>query len=156
MLRRSLRKFAVSRREAGFTLVELIAVMVILGLLAGIVTLGINAQVQKARVRTAITQISQLGQAISTFHLDCGFYPDALQSLISPPAGGRQCKGYTPGGYLEKKEIPSDPWGNQYHFTSPGTHDADRYDLWSDGPDGQEGTGDDVVSWSTNEATQEE
>src|SRR5437867_222503 len=96
--------------ERGFTLIELIAVMIILGLLAGIVTLGITKSVEKARIRAAVTQISQLGQALTAYHLDCGFYPGSLQDLVTPNASGRQCKGYTVGGYLNKKEIPSDPW----------------------------------------------
>ncbi len=137
------------RRSSGFTLVELIAVMIIMGLLGGVVTIGINAQVQKAKKRTAMTQISQFGQAISTFHLDCGFYPLSLMSLINAPSSGRRCKGYTEGGYLNKQEIPTDPWNNNYNYAAPGLHNPSSYDLWSNGPDGEEGTSDDIVSWAS-------
>ena len=143
-------------RTTGFTLIELMAVMVILGLLAGVVTIGITKQVQKAKEKTTVTQIAQLEQALSAFHLDCGFYPSAIDSLINPASSSRKCKGYTPGGYLSKKEIPSDPWGNGYNFQSPGVNNPDTYDLWSNGADGEEGTSDDIKSWSSTVSGSEE
>lgn len=141
------RHFNREIRNRGFTLVEIMAVMLLIGTIMGIATVGIMGRVKSARITAATTQISSLGQVITTFHLECGFYPDSLESLIRPPSAGRTCKGFPPEGFLGKKELPQDPWGNPYNFQAPGVHDTSSYDLWSNGPDGNEGTEDDIVSW---------
>jgi general secretion pathway protein G len=141
------------RRQAGFTLVEIMAVTFILALLAGGAVLGINKMVQKARVNATISQIANFGSAISAFHLECGSYPTSLNDLITAPSG-RGCKGYPAGGFLEKKEIPDDPWSTSYNFVSPGIHNPDGYDLWSNGPDKEDGTSDDVTNWSSESGDQ--
>lgn len=145
-----MRRATIRNFERGFTLVELIAVMIILGLLAGGVAIGINAQVERARKRAAQTQIATFDQAISIFHLECGFYPDSLEALIQPPSSGRQCKGYPEGGFLKKKEIPNDPWDNPYNYANPGIHNTASYDLWSYGKDGEEETSDDITNWAAD------
>jgi len=157
---RSRDRYSRLLREAGFTLVELIAVMIILGLLGSVVTIGISGQIKRARTQTTNTQISQIGQAISTFHLDCGFYPTSIQDLLTEPTS-RVCKGFTAGGYLEAKgaaarEIPTDPWGNPYGYSAPGVHNPESYDLWSYGADGEDGTPDDISNWSTEAEGQSE
>ena len=144
----------IKRTQRGFTLVELMAVVLIMGLLLGIVGVGITRQVERAKVKATAAQIASLGNAMTTFHLECGFYPSSLQDLITPPSSGRTCKGYPAGGFLEKKEIPTDPWGTAYNYTAPGVHNADSYDLWSNGPDAEEGTSDDITSW-VSEKTEE-
>ncbi|MFH1018156.1 MAG: type II secretion system major pseudopilin GspG [Pseudomonadota bacterium] len=143
-----------NRLNRGFTLVELMAVVLILGLLTTIVTVGITRQVERAKVKATAAQVAALGNAITTFHLECGFFPSSLQDLFMAPTSGRACKGYPPGGFLEKKEIPLDPWGNAYNYTAPGVHSPESYDLWSNGPDGDEGTADDIVNWAS-EKTEE-
>jgi general secretion pathway protein G len=135
------------KKNKGFTMIELIAVIIILGLLAGTVSITIVRQTEKAKKEATKIQISSLGTAITTFHLECGFYPQALDNLINPPSGGRTCKGYPNNGFLEKKEIPKDPWGGDYNYLSPGTHNSDGYDLWSLGPDQEDGTEDDITNW---------
>jgi general secretion pathway protein G len=131
----------------GFTLVEIMAVVFIIGLLIGIVSVGVSSRVKKARVEATRAQIASLEQAISMFHLECGFFPDGLDALITPPSSGRSCKGYPPEGFLSKKELPADAWSKPFNYAQPGTHNRDSYDLWSDGPDAEDGTSDDIPNW---------
>lgn len=132
--------------QAGFTLIELLVVMVILGLLAALVVPNYVRQGEKAKVKTARTQIEMLGAALDTFRLDIGRYPtsqEGLEALRERPSSGDRWD----GPYL-KKEVPKDPWGNLYIYRSPG--DREPYELMSYGADGVAGgTGDnaDLKSW---------
>ena len=136
------------KKVAGFTLVELVAVMVIIGLLVGMVSVGILRRVEKARIQATQAQISNFGTAITTFQLECGFYPASLNDLINPSASGKTCKGAPPEGFLSRRESPDDPWGDAYNYQQPGTHNPESYDLWSSGPDKEEGTTDDITNWT--------
>ena len=134
--------------ERGFTLIELMAVVVIIGLLATIVGLNVAKKVDEARVKTTAIQIKQLSSALDAFKMDNGFYPtteQGLEALVSKPAIGRTPKHYVEGGYL--KMIPKDPWDNFYNYREPGVQNESFYDLWSNGPDDQEGTDDDITNW---------
>jgi general secretion pathway protein G len=130
----------------GFTLLELLVVMVIIGLLAGFVGPRFFAQIGKSEVKTARAQIDALGKALDQYRLDMGRYPGTAEGLISlnqQPEGNARWS----GPYL-KKSIPADPWGNAYVYRAPGEHGD--YDLLSLGKDGQPGgTGEaaDIVSW---------
>ena len=135
----------------GFTLIEMMAVVLIIGLILGVVGLNIFRQAEKAEIKAAESQISALGNAITAFRLDCGFFPESLQNLVGTPPSSRTCRNFSKSGYLQKKEIPLDPWKNPYNFTSPGLHNTEEYDLWSSGPDGQEGTSDDITSWASTD-----
>src|SRR5262245_55071345 len=132
--------------QAGFTLIELLVVMVILGLLAALVVPNYVRQGEKARIKTARTQIEMLGAALDTFRLDIGRYPtsqEGLDALRERPPGIDRWD----GPYL-KKEVPKDPWGNAYIYRSPG--DREPYELMSYGADGVAGgTSDnaDIKSW---------
>lgn len=132
--------------QAGFTLIELLVVMVILGLLAALVVPNYVRQGEKARIKTARTQIEMIGAALDTFRLDMGRYPstqEGLEALRERTAGGDRWD----GPYL-KKEVPKDPWGNPYVYRSPGDHEP--YELMSYGADGVAGgSGDnaDIKSW---------
>jgi general secretion pathway protein G len=117
--------------QRGFTLLELLVVLVIIGLLAGIVGPKLFSNVDKSKITTARAQINVLGKAVDQLRLDIDRYPssqEGLNLLLSPPADGTQ--GWN-GPYLSKS-VPLDPWGMPYHYASPGTHNAD-YDIVSYG-----------------------
>lgn len=132
---------------AGFTLLELLVVLVILGLLASLVGPQVLKQVGGSKTKTAALQIEEFATALDLFHLEVGRYPttqEGLEALIHKPANAR----FWNGPYLGKKVIRDDPWGNPYVYESPGQHGGyDLYSLGADGRDGGEGENADVVSW---------
>ncbi|MBI5049306.1 MAG: type II secretion system major pseudopilin GspG [Nitrospirae bacterium] len=134
--------------RSGFTLIELMVVMIILGLLAAIVVPKFIGKVGPAKQKAAQSQIELLGTALDTFHLDVGRYPtssEGLQALITNPGA----EGWN-GPYLKKQEIPLDPWGNPYHYEAPGRHgDYDLYSYGTDGAEGGDGENQDIVSWQS-------
>ena len=129
-------------RSAGFTLLELLVVMVIIGLLAGIVAPRYFAQVGKSQVKAVKAQVDGLDKALEQYRIDVGHLPTNEQGLAAlqlQPSGEQNWA----GPYL-KKDVPLDPWGNPYNYVVPGTHNND-YDLWSWGRDGKQGgTGEDA------------
>jgi general secretion pathway protein G len=138
--------------RAGFTLVEILVVVIVIGLLAGLVGPRILGRVSEARTAAARTQIELLGLALDNYRLDSGGYPTSeqgLSALQEKPARDPIPTNWR-GPYL-KKAIPADPWGRPYGYKSPGEHDPSGYDLWTFGRDGEpggEGDDADVVSWS--------
>jgi len=139
-----------AQRCGGFTLIELMVVIVILGILAGIVVPRFMDEPHKARVVKAKLQIENLSTALKKYYLDNGFYPtteQGLQALVTKPSSGKVPRQYPANGYIAK--IPPDPWGNDYIYICPGSHGS--FDLISYGADGQEGGADegaDIQSWS--------
>jgi general secretion pathway protein G len=140
------------RNNAGFTLIELMVVIIILGLLAAIVMPRVVGETDRARYEQARVQMRILEDALKRYKLDNGVYPttdQGLESLVRKPAGGVIPRNWQEGGYLDKVDIPIDPWGNPYVYISPGQFSLD-YDLKSFGADGLEG-GDgyntDIESW---------
>ena len=128
---------------AGFTLLELLVVMVIIGLLAGFVAPKLFAQVGKSEVKVARAQIESLGKALDQYRIDTGRYPatsQGLAALVQRPADEPRWS----GPYLAKA-VPADPWGRPYRYRSPGEHGD--YDLWSGGKDDAEGGADELRSW---------
>jgi general secretion pathway protein G len=122
--------------EEGFTLIELMVVILIIGLLATIVVQNLKGATDKAKRIKAQADISALKTALDRYYLDNGSYPTSDQgitALVSAPANGKVPADYPPGGYIEK--IPNDPWGNPYVYQS----DGDNYVLKSYGADGVEG-----------------
>ena len=140
------------RKNAGFTLIELMVVIIILGLLAAIVMPRIVGQTGKARQAAAKAQMRILEDALKRYKLDNGYFPtteQGLEALVHQPTSGTLPRNWQEGGYLDKPEVPADPWGNAYIYISPGQHGPD-YDLKSFGADGLEGgEGDDadIESW---------
>jgi general secretion pathway protein G len=135
------------QRRSAFTLIELLLVLVILGVLAGIVVPKFSGTTSKARNTAAQTQISTFKTALDSYEVDMGSYPkgkDGLRELVSAPRNSRNWK----GPYMES--IPKDPWGNDYVYECPGKHNPSSFDLMSMGEDGRVGGGDDIVNWSEN------
>jgi general secretion pathway protein G len=135
------------KRQRGFTLIELMVVMIILGLLAALVVPKMFGRIGQAKQKAAYAQIELFGTALDSFYLDVGRYPttsEGLQALITRPPG---VEGWN-GPYLKKSEIPLDPWNNPYHYESPGKHgDYDLYSYGADNAEGGEGENKDIVSW---------
>jgi general secretion pathway protein G len=131
------------KKQRGFTLVELLLVLVILALIAGLVLPGIIGKAEGAKVRAASSQISRISMAVESFYLDTGSTPDALEELVNEPG---DVVGWN-GPYI-KSSILKDPWGREYQFRSPGQHgDFDVFSYGADGQQGGEGKNADINSW---------
>jgi general secretion pathway protein G len=141
------------RCSAGFTLIEVMVVIIILGLLAAIVMPRLVGQTDKARYEQAKIQMRILEDALKRYKLENGHFPttsQGLQALVQKPSSPPVPRDWPEGGYLDKPEVPADPWGNEFIYVSPGQHGPD-YDLMSlgaDGIEGGEGYDKDVQSWS--------
>lgn len=141
----TMRKRMAGRR--GFSLVEMLLVLVILATLAAIVVPRFAGRSEQAKETAARTQITSIGTALDAFEVDNGYYPtsaDGLGLLVERPATATNWR----GPYL-KSQIGNDPWGNPYIYEYPGQNNADGYDLSSAGPDGRHGTDDDITNWTT-------
>lgn len=134
----------------GFTLIEIMVVLIIIGLLAGIVVPRLMGRTEEAKRTKASVQIKNLQSALDLYKLDSGIYPSTeqgLQALVEKPALGEMPRGWKEGGYMDK--IPKDPWGNNYMYISPGVHgDYDLYSYGADGEEGGEGKDADIQSWN--------
>jgi len=136
-------------KRRGFTLIELMIVVSIIGVLSAIVVPKLMQRAQEAKITAAKMQIKNFKTALEMFYLDNGFYPSTeqgLQALVKKPATGREPKHYRKDGYMDK--VPLDPWGNPYIYRCPGEHGA--YDIISYGADGEpggEGANKDITSW---------
>lgn len=142
-----MKKKTTITKQQGFTLLELLVVLGIIAMLAGVVAPQLMKHMGGAKSKTAKVQIEDLAAALDMYKLDVGSYPsteEGLSALIEKPEDGKRWN----GPYLRKKKVPQDPWNVDYHYTFPGQHG--RFDLFSLGADGKEG-GDgedqDLVSW---------
>ncbi|MEW6611934.1 MAG: type II secretion system major pseudopilin GspG [Pseudomonadota bacterium] len=137
-------------REGGFTLIEIMVVVVILGILAALVVPKIMSRPDEARIVAARQDISAILQALKLYKLDNYRYPtteQGLQALAVKPTTQPIPPNWKPGGYLEK--LPKDPWGNNYQYLNPGTHgEIDVFSLGADGAPGGEGNDADIGSWN--------
>ena len=139
--------------QRGFTLIELMVVIVILGILAGLIVPRIMGRPEEARRMKARVQMESIETALKLYKLDNGNYPSTdqgLEALVQPPSVGQLPKKWREGGYLEKGKVPKDPWDNDYVYLSPGLHGD--YDITSYGADAQpggEGKDEDINSWET-------
>ncbi len=136
---------------SGFTLIEVMVVVVILSILAAIVVPRIMSKPDEARITKAQSDIRSLSAALDLYRLDNFTYPttdQGIEALVTPPADLPSGARYQKGGYIDR--IPKDPWGNDYNYLQPGTHGA--YDLYSFGADnapGGEGINADIGNWTT-------
>ena len=143
----SLADTLAARRSGGFTLIELLLVLVILAVLAVVVVPKFTGRSQQAKVAAAGTDISNISLALDAFEIDCGRYPtteEGLLVLIEEPGNLADWK----GPYLKRNHVPVDPWKTPYVYSFPGQHNQRGYDLYSYGPDMQDGGGDDIDNWS--------
>lgn len=129
-----------SEARSGFTLIELIVVLIVIGLLAGLVAPQILGRVSDARITTAKAQVELLGVALENYHLDNGIYPSTAQGLeaLRTRPSGSPLPGNWRGPYI-KKPVPLDPWGKPYIYKSPGDQDRAGFDLETLGRDGKVG-----------------
>ena len=136
-----------ARAQRGFTLLELLVVLVILGMLAALVGPRVMKYVSSSKSDTAKLQVEELVAALDMYKLEVGRYPtsqEGLHALVEAPGGTTSWN----GPYLKKKVVPKDPWGAEYRFASPGQHGAvDVSSLGADGREGGEGEDRDIVSW---------
>lgn len=127
-------------RQRGLTLIEILVVVTILGLIAGIVGVAVVNQLEEAQIDTTRTQLINISKALDIYKMKVGKYPtstEGLQALANPPNGRNPVM--TP--------IPKDPWGGEFVYISPGQHNPATFDIYSKGPDQQGGTEDDISNW---------
>ncbi|HOK40780.1 MAG TPA: type II secretion system major pseudopilin GspG [bacterium] len=140
----------------GFTLIEIMIVLLIIGLLTSLVIYNISDEPDKAKVQIAKAQIKAFEKALENYKLDNGFYPtteQGLEALVKKPMTEPIPKNWKAGGYLEKDKefVPKDPWGNDYIYISPGIHRPNFVDIYSygaDGKEGGEGVNADIQNWN--------
>ena len=148
-----------ARRESAFTLIEIMAVVLIIGLLSSIVGFAIFQQVDKGRVTAAAAQIRNLEGVLELSRTDNSTFPtteQGLDALVAKPSSAPEPRSYPAGGYLKGGRVPQDPWGEPYQYESPGQHNPHSFDLWTFGADrapGGEGVNADVGNWSEGEAS---
>ena len=131
-------------RMRGFTLLELLVVLVILGLIGSIAAPQVFKWLNKANVDTAKIQISALSSSVDLYRLEVGSYPSDLKALIIRPSDASRWN----GPYLKKSTLPKDPWGREYQYQYPGDHGIyDLYSLGADGEVGGEGENTDLTNW---------
>ena len=144
-------RYVKSATEAGFTLIELLVVLVIIGILAGYIGPKIMGHPEEAKRTKAALQIQGIETALKMYKLDNGLYPSTeqgLQALVELPSAGILPPKWREGGYLEKRSIPLDPWGNEFIYLSPGINgDFDLSSYAIDGESGGEGDGKDINNW---------
>ena len=134
---------ATRRNRRGFTLVEMLLVITIIGILAALVIPKMMGRSEQARQAAVRADIASVKTALDAFEVDSGFYPKSLGDLLDKPRDSKNWR----GPYLDK--IPQDPWGAAYVYAYPGKHNATSFDVSSSGPDGKSGTDDDIGNWTS-------
>ena len=134
-----MRAYSTRTRSGGFTLIEIMVVVVIISVLIGLVGTNVLSNVDRSRVTAAKADMATISQALDMYRLDNGAYPSTeqgLQSLVQKPSGTPEPRNWNPSGYMKKKDVPKDPWGNDYQYIR---YPDGRFDLLSYGADGREG-----------------
>src|SRR5882724_8118971 len=145
-------KTARKSRARGFTLIEIMVVITILGILAALIVPRVVGRTDDARVAAARQDIASLMQALKLYRLDNSRYPtteQGLRALIEKPAAEPVPNNWKQGGYLERSSLPKDPWGKEYQYLSPGLKgEIDVFSFGRDGQSGGEGPDADIGSWA--------
>ena len=139
-----------TQRQRGFTLLEIMVVIVILGILASLVVPNLMGNKEQADRQKAVSDIVALENALDMYKLDNSRYPtteQGLEALVTKPQGEPEPRNYKSDGYI--KRLPQDPWGNAYQLMSPGEHG--KIDVFSMGLDGEAGNDDDVGNWNMDQ-----
>jgi general secretion pathway protein G len=134
------------RDRRGFTLMEVLLVLVILVILASLAVNIFSGTQDKADRNAAATQVGFYKTAIERYRLDTRQYPKGLQDLLNKPSDATLANRWG-GPYMDK--IAKDPWDKDYKYATPGKHNTATFDVWSAGPDGQDGSADDIGNWDT-------
>ncbi|WP_411572401.1 type II secretion system major pseudopilin GspG [Vibrio sp. TH_r3] len=138
------------RKQNGFTLLEVMVVVVILGILASFVVPNLLGNKEKADQQKAVSDITALEQALDMYKLDNSVYPttdQGLEALVNKPSGSPEPRNYLDGGYIRR--LPQDPWGYDYQYLSPGDNGTiDIFSLGSDGQEGGEDSAADIGNWN--------
>jgi general secretion pathway protein G len=139
----------VRRVQRGFTLIEIMVVVVIMGILAALVVPKLMGRTDDARITAARQDIATLMSSLKLYKLDNQHYPSTeqgLQALVAKPSSGPAANGWKSGGYIDR--LPKDPWGNDYHYLSPGVKgEVDVFSYGADGQPGGTGVDADIGSW---------
>ncbi len=137
-------------KTGGFTLIEIMVVIVILGILAAVIVPKIMDRPDQARIIKTQQDIRSLQNALNLYKLDNYNFPDTdqgLEALVKQPSGSTNAKNWKSGGYIER--LPKDPWKNEYQFLNPGVHgDIDIYSFGADGQPGGDGLNTDIGNWN--------
>jgi len=139
--------------KKGFTLMEIMLVVVIIGILAAAVMPQLMKQLPYVQKKRAVSDLATLGNVLDTYYMQNNDYPSTdqgLKALLEKPTTNPIPKNWN-GPYLKK--VPKDPWDREYKYKCPGEHNPDEYDLWSAGKDGQDGTDDDINNWDDKKNT---
>lgn len=136
------------RRRHAFTFLEIMFVVVIIGILLAVAAPRLTGKSKKARIQATRLQMHNIEAALKEYEMHIGAFPgssDGLESLLDPPSNVDETQ--WDGPYLDGNNLPTDSWGHEFHYRYPGENSRD-FDLWSSGPDGQEGSEDDIKNWS--------
>lgn len=140
------RRYTSQSAPSGFTLIEVLLVLVILVVLGSIAASQFLGVQDKANINAAKAQVSQFATSIDMYKFDTKQYPASLEELIQKPSDSTMAERWA-GPYLDKSKVPVDPWDNEFKYSKEGKKNSDKYDVWSAGPDGQDGSDDDVGNW---------
>lgn len=143
-----LRRIDRGASRAGFTLIELLLVLAILVVLASMVLTMFSGTQEKALKDAAKGQVGIFKSAINLYKFHTRNYPQGLDGLINKPGDAGVADRWA-GPYMDSSKVPLDPWDHEYKFVAPGKHNHDTFDVWSMGPDGQDGTADDIGNWES-------
>ena len=139
----------LSRQKSAFTLIEVLLVLIILVILGSLAASVFTGTQDKANIQAATIQIGLVEEPISRYRLAMNKYPEELSELWEEPEDDDEKEKWGTSAYM--KEIPDDPWGNPYEYLAEGEKNPDGYDIWSLGPDGEDGTEDDIGNWDDDE-----